>query len=144
MAELDRVVGLDQLRVGGEQLRRESGYFVASGQSDDWCAPAVIICTGVIDHYPHFEGWEEYVGRSMFWCITCDGYGCRDARVVVVGGFFRAPPLRAPPFFAVDLRPPFFAAPFLADLREDDLRDDFFAAFLPPLFFFAAILSPGW
>jgi len=38
----------------------------------------------------------------------------------------------------------FFAAPFFADFREDDLREDFLAAFLPPLFFFAAILSPGW
>jgi thioredoxin reductase (NADPH) len=45
----------------------------------------VILCTGVIDHYPHFEGWEEYVGRSMFWCITCDGYACKGRRVVVLG-----------------------------------------------------------
>jgi thioredoxin reductase (NADPH) len=43
------------------------------------------LCTGVIDHYSHFDGWDEYVGRSMFWCITCDGYGCKDARVVVTG-----------------------------------------------------------
>jgi thioredoxin reductase (NADPH) len=45
----------------------------------------VILCTGVVDHYPHFEGWEEYVGRSMFWCITCDGYACKGQRVVVLG-----------------------------------------------------------
>jgi hypothetical protein len=43
------------------------------------------------------------------------------------------------------LRPAFFAEPLRADLREEDfldedLRDDF----LPPLFFFVAILSPGW
>jgi len=68
-----------------ETLRRENGGFVASGQAGEWEARAVILCTGVIDHYPHFEGWHEYVGRSMFWCITCDGYGCRDERVVVVG-----------------------------------------------------------
>jgi thioredoxin reductase (NADPH) len=68
-----------------EALRRENGFFYASGQAGEWCAQAVILCTGVIDHYPRFEGWEEYVGRSMFWCITCDGFGCKDARVVVVG-----------------------------------------------------------
>jgi hypothetical protein len=43
------------------------------------------------------------------------------------------------------LRPPFFAALFLApdldDLRAEDFRDEDF--FLPPLFFLAAILSPG-
>lgn len=68
-----------------EQLERRDGMVYASGQAGEWCSRAVIVCTGVIDHYPHFPGWHEYVGRSMFWCITCDGYGCRDARVVVVG-----------------------------------------------------------
>jgi thioredoxin reductase (NADPH) len=68
-----------------EALRKEDDLFVAEGQAGEWTGRAVIICTGVIDHYPHFEGWEEYVGRSMFWCITCDGYGCKGARVVVIG-----------------------------------------------------------
>jgi hypothetical protein len=43
------------------------------------------------------------------------------------------------------LRPPFFAALFLPpdldDLRAEDFRDEDF--FLPPLFFLAAIVSPG-
>lgn len=68
-----------------DALRRDNGGFVATGQAGEWRGTAVIICTGVIDHYPHFDGWDDYVGRSMFWCITCDGYGCKDARVVVVG-----------------------------------------------------------
>jgi thioredoxin reductase (NADPH) len=68
-----------------ESLRRENGNFIATGQAGEWRGNAVILCTGVIDHYPHFDGWEEYVGRSMFWCITCDGYGCKDKSVVVTG-----------------------------------------------------------
>lgn len=59
--------------------------FAASGQAGDWCARAVVIATGVVDHYPHFDGWEDYVGRSMFWCITCDGYACKGQRVIVIG-----------------------------------------------------------
>ena len=68
-----------------EHLRRENGGFVASGQAGTWRAPAVILCSGVVDHWPHFEDWQEYVGRSMFWCITCDGYSSRGMRIVVVG-----------------------------------------------------------
>ncbi|MBK9712590.1 MAG: NAD(P)/FAD-dependent oxidoreductase [Kouleothrix sp.] len=68
-----------------EALRREDDLFVAESQAGAWRGCAVILCTGVIDHYPHFDGWDEYVGRSMFWCITCDGYGCKGARVVVAG-----------------------------------------------------------
>lgn len=67
------------------EVRRDSDWFVAAGQAGEWRGRAVIIATGVIDHYPHFEGWDEYVGRSMFWCITCDGYACRGERVVVIG-----------------------------------------------------------
>lgn len=68
-----------------ESLQHTDGLFSASGQSEQWVGRAVIICTGVIDHYPHFEGWQEYVGRSLFWCITCDGYGCKGKRIVVCG-----------------------------------------------------------
>lgn len=68
-----------------EALRREDGIFYAQGQADEWCSRVVVLCTGVIDHYPHFDGWHEYVGRSMFWCITCDGYTCKGERVVVIG-----------------------------------------------------------
>lgn len=67
------------------EMRREGEWFVAEGQAGVWRGKSVIIATGVIDHYPHFEGWQEYVGRSMFWCITCDGYTCRNCQVVVAG-----------------------------------------------------------
>jgi thioredoxin reductase (NADPH) len=68
-----------------ETMRRDGEWFIASGQAGEWRGKTVILCTGVTDHYPHFDGWDEYVGRSMFWCITCDGYGSKDKRVVVVG-----------------------------------------------------------
>jgi thioredoxin reductase (NADPH) len=83
--QLDEYEQVTVLEHKVEALRRDGDLFVAESQAGEWRGRAVILCTGVIDHYPHFEGWEEYVGRSMFWCITCDGYGCRGARVVVAG-----------------------------------------------------------
>jgi len=68
-----------------DSLRGEDECFVASGQAGAWRAPAVILCMGVVDHYPHFEGWREYVGRSMFWCLVCDGYDSRGKRIVATG-----------------------------------------------------------
>ncbi|HEX6292300.1 MAG TPA: NAD(P)/FAD-dependent oxidoreductase [Herpetosiphonaceae bacterium] len=82
LAEYEQVTVLEHKI---EQLERKNGSFIAYSQAGEWHGKTVIICTGVVDRYPHFDGWEEYVGRSMFWCITCDGYGCHDARVVVVG-----------------------------------------------------------
>lgn len=68
-------------------LAREDGLFAAYtvDRQQVWRAPAAILCTGVIDYWPRFPGWEAYVGRSMFWCITCDGYSSRGMRLVVVG-----------------------------------------------------------
>ncbi len=68
-----------------EHLERWEQGFAAHSQAGVWLGTALIVCTGVIDHYPHFDGWDEYVGRSLFWCITCDGYSCKGARVVVMG-----------------------------------------------------------
>jgi thioredoxin reductase (NADPH) len=66
-------------------MRREGDLFVAEGQFGAYTARVVIICTGVLDHYPHFHGWEEYVGTSMFWCITCDGYSSKGKNILVIG-----------------------------------------------------------
>ncbi|MFN8506106.1 MAG: NAD(P)/FAD-dependent oxidoreductase [Dehalococcoidia bacterium] len=44
----------------------------------------LVLATGVRDRFPAFPGWETYVGRSIFWCIVCDGYSTRGRRIVVV------------------------------------------------------------
>jgi thioredoxin reductase (NADPH) len=86
--------GLEQLRAYDhvriehhkvDHLQRLDGEFVASGQFGTTRGKAVILATGVLDHYPHFHTWESYVGVSMFWCITCDGYESRGKKIVVAG-----------------------------------------------------------
>ncbi len=68
-----------------EELTRDGDLFTARGPADAWRAQALILCTGVVDQWPQFDGWEEYVGHSVFWCLTCDGYSSRGMRLVVVG-----------------------------------------------------------
>ena len=45
----------------------------------------IVFATGVKDDFPLFPEWDTYVGRSLFWCITCDGYSTRGKRIVVAG-----------------------------------------------------------
>ncbi|WP_326695809.1 MULTISPECIES: NAD(P)/FAD-dependent oxidoreductase [unclassified Streptomyces] len=59
--------------------------FTVQAQGHVWRARTVVLATGVLDHFPHFPGWKTYVGRSMFWCIACDGYENRGRRILVVG-----------------------------------------------------------
>jgi thioredoxin reductase (NADPH) len=68
-------------RISGDAI---SG-FIAHTQEHDYTGRVVVIATGVLDHFPHFHGWEPYVGVSMFWCITCDGYESKGKNILVVG-----------------------------------------------------------
>lgn len=77
-----------QVRFEGHEVldcRREGDEFVAGGGFGSCRAKVVILATGVLDHYPDFRGWEDYVGKSMFWCITCDGYASKGKNVLVTG-----------------------------------------------------------
>jgi thioredoxin reductase (NADPH) len=53
-------------------------------------ARTLILCTGVRDKFPEFEGSEECIGQSMFWCIICDGYESIGKKLVVLGHNERA------------------------------------------------------
>jgi thioredoxin reductase (NADPH) len=53
-------------------------------------ARTLILCTGVKDRFPEFEGSEECIGQSMFWCIICDGYESTGKKIVVLGHNERA------------------------------------------------------
>ena len=48
-------------------------------------ARTLVLATGVTDNFPTVPDWQEYVGRSLFWCIVCDGYAARGKRVIAVG-----------------------------------------------------------
>ncbi|HEX6031744.1 MAG TPA: NAD(P)/FAD-dependent oxidoreductase [Tepidiformaceae bacterium] len=67
-------------------VSREDGAFRAGTEGGSrFRGRTVVFATGVRDHFPLFPEWERYVGRSLFWCITCDGYSTRGKRIVVVG-----------------------------------------------------------
>jgi thioredoxin reductase (NADPH) len=53
-------------------------------------ARTVILATGVSDEFPQFEGCDDCIGKSLFWCIICDGYEAIGKRIVVLGSGDRA------------------------------------------------------
>lgn len=83
LAEYDHVTIVEDTRI--REMAHAEGGFIARANGGEWRGRAVILCTGVVDYWPQFPGWQEYVGVSMFWCITCDGYSSRGMKLVVVG-----------------------------------------------------------
>jgi thioredoxin reductase (NADPH) len=58
---------------------------VPEGGPMEVLAGTVILATGVFGHFPEFPGRDQCVGRSLFWCIHCDGAESIDKTVGVVG-----------------------------------------------------------
>ena len=66
-------------------VKKGRGQFEVKITGKKLRSKTLIIATGVTDHYPAFPGLFAYLGTSLFWCITCDGYKVRNKRLVVVG-----------------------------------------------------------
>lgn len=53
---------------------------------DEYKARAVILAMGAAARYLGVPGEQEYLGRGVSACATCDGFFFRDKPIVVVGG----------------------------------------------------------
>lgn len=65
--------------------RPDGDAFLLDGDCGEWRGRTLILATGVTDVWPPFPAVERYIGRSLFWCITCDGFRARGRRVVLIG-----------------------------------------------------------
>ena len=80
----DGAAGTDANVTRDQEVGRDLGEVSASG-AEQILARTVILATGVRDPFPRFPGWDQCVGRSLFWCILCDGFETIDKAVGVVG-----------------------------------------------------------
>lgn len=71
--------------VGIRTLVADEHGFVATTENGHFHGRTVILATGVTDSWVEFPGYEEYIGRTMHWCLACDGYEMEGQHVVVVG-----------------------------------------------------------
>lgn len=66
-------------------LSKDKDLFRVEAKKETYHSKTIILATGVTDIFPDFPNWKEYVGKSLFWCITCDGYKTQNKRVVILG-----------------------------------------------------------
>lgn len=60
--------------------------FVVKTATDEYAAHALIIATGASARTLGIPGEQEYWGKGVSTCATCDGFFFRDKKVIVVGG----------------------------------------------------------
>jgi thioredoxin reductase (NADPH) len=68
-----------------ERLEQVDGGFRAYTTEGDYEGRTVLFATGVTDIWPRFPRVEDWIGRQVFWCITCDGFRTQGRTVVCFG-----------------------------------------------------------
>lgn len=84
-AELTKY-GVECRAIGVRDAVREGPVFrVALADDTEERARFLLLATGVVDHLPEIDGVHDCYGTSLFHCPYCDGWECRDRRLVVLG-----------------------------------------------------------
>ena len=60
--------------------------FTIKTYGEEYLADAVVVCVGASPRHLNVPGEEEFIGRGVSYCGTCDGFFFRGKDVVVVGG----------------------------------------------------------
>ncbi len=79
--------GLKHEMVEVKRVSKEGDIFKvlrANGEVDE--ARSVIVCTGSVPKRAGFKGEDEFFGRGVSTCATCDGFFYKGKEVAVIGG----------------------------------------------------------
>lgn len=60
--------------------------FYVRTQNEEYMADAVIVTIGANPRKLHIPGEDQFIGRGVSWCATCDGFFFRGKDIIVVGG----------------------------------------------------------
>ena len=74
MAEVERV------------LKEDNHFKIILNDGREEKALSVIVCTGSTPKKAGFKGEDEFFGRGVSTCATCDGFFYKDKEVAVLGG----------------------------------------------------------
>lgn len=69
-----------------ESIQKADGLFIVGTQNGDIRAKAVIYAAGADHRHLGCPGEEEYQGKGVSYCATCDGPFFKGRKIAVVGG----------------------------------------------------------
>jgi len=69
-----------------DEVDLSSRPFVVKAEDEELRCRTLIVSTGASPRYLGVPGEQEYAGKGVSYCATCDGFFFRDKPIVVVGG----------------------------------------------------------
>lgn len=80
-AEIDELEGVNKIEIHEKEKK-----MVVSTEKGSYLSNAVVLCTGTKKRKLNVKGENEFLGRGVSYCATCDGFFFKDKSVMVVGG----------------------------------------------------------
>ena len=77
-------VGMEYTRA--LSIRKENNLFHTTTDDGEIVSKAVIVATGAVHRKLEVKGEEEYRGKGVSYCATCDGPFFKGKKVIVAGG----------------------------------------------------------
>jgi len=68
-----------------ERIEAIEGGYRAHTTDGVFDGRTLLFATGVRDVWASLAGIDPWIGRCVFWCITCDGYHARGKKLVCIG-----------------------------------------------------------
>lgn len=68
-----------------ERIEQTEGGFRVFTTNGDFDGATLLFATGVTDVWPDVPQIRDWIGKQVFWCITCDGHKTKNKRLVCVG-----------------------------------------------------------
>ena len=68
-----------------ERVEKTEDGFRAYTTTGDFDAKTLLFATGVTDVWPDLPDIKNWIGRQVFWCITCDGHKTVDKTLICIG-----------------------------------------------------------
>ncbi|QQR77778.1 MAG: NAD(P)/FAD-dependent oxidoreductase [Candidatus Moraniibacteriota bacterium] len=81
-----RSYGVEILPLTVESIVKQGEIFEISASGKSFQAKTVLIATGTKHRHLGVPGEQEFAGKGVSFCPTCDGFFFKGKRVVVVGG----------------------------------------------------------
>jgi thioredoxin reductase (NADPH) len=86
MEEQARRLGAEIIPADVVAVKKDAGFFTVSLSDGEMKGKSVIIAGGTTNRKLNVPGENEYLGRGVSYCATCDGAFFKDKITVVVGG----------------------------------------------------------
>ena len=67
-------------------ITKSNNIFKIKTFNNEYEAKSVIVCTGSVPKKADFKGEDEFFGKGVSTCATCDGFFYKDKEVAVLGG----------------------------------------------------------